>query len=97
MSNNDWLSSRSESEDVRVQIAVLYERLGHVILRLDNMNTKLDNRFTHAADQTAELERRVEKIESQVERARGFMFGVAAAGGFIGGGAAVGLSKFLSG
>jgi hypothetical protein len=84
-------------ENPEVAIAVLYERMGHVIARLDEMNAKLDRRFAHAEAQTADLERRVETIEKQVERARGFMLGAAAAGGFVGGGAAAALGRLLGG
>jgi hypothetical protein len=76
---------------------VLFERMGHVIARLDDMNGKLDRKFSHAEQQTAELERRVEKIEKQVERARGFMIGAACAGGFVGGGAAAAIGQMFGG
>lgn len=84
-------------ENPEVAIAVLYERMGHVIARLDEMNAKLDRRFAHAEAQTAELEKRVEKIEQDLTRARGFLFGLAAAGGFVGGGVATGLARVLGG
>jgi hypothetical protein len=84
-------------ENPEVAIAVLFERMGHVIARLDDMNSKLDRKFSHAEAQTAELERRVEKIEKQVERARGFMIGAACAGGFAGGGAAALIGQMFGG
>jgi hypothetical protein len=99
MSGSDLGSSSGKGgdDDLRVAVAVLYERLGHVIARLDDMNSKLDRRFSHAEAQTAELERRVEKIEKQVERARGFMIGAACAGGFAGGGAAALIGQLFGG
>lgn len=87
----------STPENPEVAIAVLYERMGHVIARLDEMNAKLDRRFAHAEAQTAELEKRVEKIEQDLTRARGFLFGLAATGGFVGGGVATGLARVLGG
>jgi molybdopterin-biosynthesis enzyme MoeA-like protein len=87
----------STPDDNTVAVAVLYERLGHVIARLDEMNDKLDRRFSTAEAQTAELERRVEKIENDLNRARGFLFGLAAAGGFVGGGVATAMAKVLGG
>lgn len=84
-------------ENPEVAIAILFERLGHVISRLDDMNAKLDRKFLHAEQQTAELEKRVEKIEQDLTRARGFLFGLAAAGGAVGGSVATALAKVLSG
>jgi hypothetical protein len=101
MSGSDTISAfgrgKGDDDDLRVSVAVLYERLGHVIARLDDMNGKLDRKFSHAEAQTAELERRVEKIEKQVERARGFMIGAACAGGFAGGGAAALIGQIFGG
>lgn len=85
MTSSNIAAMPAPPEDPKVAVAVLYERLGHVIARLDDMNAKLDRRFSHAEQQTAELERRVEEIEAQVNRARGFVFGLAAAGGAVGG------------
>lgn len=84
-------------ENPEVAIAVLFERLGHVISRLDDMNAKLDRRFSHAEAQTAELEKRVEAVEAQVMKARAFVFGLAAGGGALGGIIANALGKALGG
>lgn len=100
--SSKWMTAASigdvpPPEDPKVAVAVLYERLGHVIARLDDMNAKLDRRFSHAEAQTAELEKRVEAIEGQVNKARGFVFGLAAAGGTLGGMIANALGKALGG
>lgn len=100
MSGNDSIvafGKGKDEDDLRVAVAVLYERLGNVISKLDDMNSKLDRRFSHAEAQTAELEKRVEAVEAQVMRARAFVFGLAAGGGALGGLIANALGRALGG
>lgn len=83
------------STDQSVAIAVLYERLGHVIDKVDALSQKLDAQDTKRTAALDELEERVERIERQVSGARWFLAGVAAAGGAVGGSIAAGIAKMI--
>jgi len=78
-----------------VAVAVLFERLGHVMEKVDNLSTKLDEQDARRSDSLKELEARVVEIESQVSGVRWFLAGVAIAGGAIGGSVAAGVAKAL--
>lgn len=83
------------STDQSVAIAVLYERLGHVIDKVDALSVKLDAQDSKRTAALDELEMRVERIERQVSGARWFLAGVAAAGGAVGGSIAAGIAKMI--
>lgn len=82
------LKSVSQPADLTVSVAVLYERLGHVMTRLDDLSKKLDRQDTARTAAMGELERRVAEVEATLLKARWFMGGIAAAGGAFGGGIA---------
>ena len=71
--------------DPTVAVAVLYERLGHVIEKVDALTNKLDKQSAHRDFMMTEMENRIEQIEQQVNRAKWFLAGVAAGGGLLGG------------
>ena len=68
-----------------VDIAVLYERLGNLSAQIEALSRKIDGQSAHRDKAIAELESRVESIEAQVTRARGFLAGLAMGGGLLGG------------
>ena len=80
-----------------VAIAVLVERLGHVISRLDGIEAKLDAQDKRRTAALDELESRVEKIEKQTSNVKWFLAGIAASGGALGGGVAAMVAKALGG
>lgn len=69
-------------------IAVLYERMEHVIRAVEALSDKLDDHNAKRTKALADLEARVEHIERTMDRARWFLMGIAAAGGALGGGVA---------
>lgn len=75
----------SVPNDPNVAVAILYERLGHVIEKVDALSLKIDRQSAHRDSIMTELEHRVEKIEEQVNRTKWFLAGVAAGGGLLGG------------
>lgn len=83
--------------DPTVAIAVLYERIGHVIEKVDALSAKIDAQSAHRDQMLTDLEERVETIEKQMTGARGFLAGVAALGGVLGGGVAAGLAQMMGG
>lgn len=85
----------SVSHDPAIAIAVLYERLGHVIEKVDALSGKIDLQSAHRDHILSDMESRVEKIEDQVNRARWFLAGVAAGGGLLGGTVAGMIAKML--
>lgn len=89
------LSAVTPGADPMVAIAVLYERVEHVIAKIDDLSMKLDKQNAHRDEQFAELEDRVQAVERSVDRARWFLAGVAAAGGAIGGTIASFISQAL--
>lgn len=78
-----------------VAVAVLFERLGHVMEKVDALSVKLDEQDARRSEHLKELEARVVEIESQVSGVRWFLAGVAVAGGAIGGSVAAGVAKAL--
>ena len=78
-------------------IAVLFERLGHVMEKVDALSAKLDAQDQKRTAALSELETRVEHIEEQVQSIRWFLIGVAAAGGALGGSVAAGVARLLGG
>ena len=83
------------TSDPSIAIAVLFERLGHVIEKVDALSAKLDTQDSKRTEALQELEDRVEHIEKQVSGARFFLAGIAAAGGAIGGSIAAGIAKMI--
>lgn len=78
-----------------VAVAVLFERLGHVMEKVDNLSQKLDEQDARRLEHYKDLESRVAQIETQVSGVRWFLAGVAIAGGAIGGSVAAGVAKAL--
>ena len=87
----------SPPSDPTVAIAVLYERIGHVIEKVDALSAKIDAQSAHRDLMIQDLEERVQIIERQITGARGFLAGIAALGGLLGGGVAAGLAQLLGG
>lgn len=84
-----------DTHDPIIAVAILFERLDHVIAKIDDLSMKLDRHNVHRDQQFAELDRRVEDVERSIDRARWFLFGIAAAGGALGGSLASFLTKGL--
>jgi len=78
-----------------VDIAVLYERLGNLGAQIEALSQKIDGQSAHRDRAIAELEERVESIEEQVTRARGFVAGLAMGGGLLGGVASTLLTHWM--
>jgi len=85
----------SVPHDPSVAVAVLYERLGHVIEKVDALSHKIDRQSAHRDSIMTEMERRVEKIEDKVNKTAWFLGGVAAGGGLLGGAFAGMIAKML--
>jgi hypothetical protein len=83
--------------DPSIAIAVLFERINHVIEKVDAVSAKLDVQDEKRTEALQELEDRVEHIEKQVSGVRWFLAGVAIAGGAVGGSVAAGIAKMISG
>lgn len=80
-----------------VAIAVLFERLGHVIAAVEQLSQKLDAQDRKRTEALDELEMRVEKIEKQTSNVKWFLAGIAASGGALGGGVAAMVAQALGG
>lgn len=91
------MSATPLSHDPSVAIAVLFERLGHVIEKVDALSRKLDQQDIKRTAALVELEERVENIERQVNGVRWFLAGIAAGGGALGGAVASMVAKMLGG
>lgn len=87
----------SVPHDPNVAVAVLYERLGHVIEKVDALSAKIDRQSAHRDHIMTELEVRIEQIEMRVNRTAWFLAGVAAGGGLLGGTVAGLLAKAVGG
>lgn len=87
----------SVPNDPTVAVAVLYERLGHVIEKVDALSHKIDRQSAHRDGIMQEIEDRVEQIEEQVNKTKWFLAGVAAGGGLLGGSVAGMIAKMLGG
>ncbi|MFN9114007.1 MAG: hypothetical protein ACK5XN_28410, partial [Bacteroidota bacterium] len=72
-------------QNPQIAVAILFERLGHVIEKVDQLSAKLDQQDTKRTLALTELETRVEHIEKQVSSVRWFLAGIACAGGAVGG------------
>lgn len=83
--------------DPTVAVAVLYERLGHVMEKVDALSAKIDKQSAHRDSVMEDMDDRITKIEQQMLKARGFVFGLAAAGGALGGGLAAAFTKAFGG
>lgn len=81
----------------QVAVAILFERLGHVMEKVDSLTAKLDAQDVKRTKALAELEERVETIERQVSGVRWFLAGIACAGGAVGGSAAGMVARMLGG
>lgn len=86
-----------ETTEPSIAIAVLFERLGHVIEKVDALSVKLDQQEMKRTEALEELEERVEHIERQVSGVRWFLAGVAIAGGAVGGSIAAGVARMVGG
>ena len=83
--------------DPAIDIAVLYERVEHIIRQIDQLSRAVEQNNKHRDAQLVEIEERVEHVERTIDRARWFLFGLAAAGGAIGGTVASVISQALGG
>lgn len=83
------------SVDPQVNIAVLFERLGHVVAAVNSLSDKIDRMTSQQDQELRDLDERIRKVESQIASARWFMFGVAAGGGALGGGVAAAVASML--
>jgi len=72
-------------KDPQISIAVLFERLGHVMSKLDDLAVKMDRQTVSRDAKIDELEVRIDNLEDSMNRARWFLAGVAAGGGALGG------------
>lgn len=81
--------------DPQIAVAILFERLGHVIEKVDALSAKLDAQDTKRTQALVELEERVENIEHRMTSVGWFLAGIACAGGAVGGGAAAMVAKML--
>lgn len=86
-----------EHLDPQVSIAVLFERIGHIVEKVDSLTAKIDAHQRRETAQIEELEERVERIEKQMLSVRWFLAGVAAAGGALGGGVAAMIAQAVGG
>jgi len=90
-------SVANPSTDPAIAIAVLYERLGHVIEKVDALAAKIDIQSEQRNQMILDLEERVETIEKQITGARAFFAGIAAFGGILGGGFAAWVAQMMGG
>lgn len=83
--------------DPNVAIAILFERVGHLIEKVDALSEKMDESNAKRTRALADLESRVVHIERQMTSVRWFLAGVAAGGGALGGGIAAMVANMLGG
>lgn len=81
--------------DPQVAVAILFERLGHVIEKVDALSIKLDDQDSKRTKALSELEARVEHIERRMTSVGWFLAGIACAGGAVGGSAAAMVAQML--
>lgn len=81
--------------DPQIAVAILFERLGHVIEKVDALSVKLDVQDTKRTKALNELEERVEHIEKRMTGVGWFLAGVACAGGAVGGSIAGMIAKMI--
>lgn len=87
--------STHSSSDPQIAVAILFERLGHVIEKVDALSAKLDDQDNKRTKALNELEERVEHIERRMTSVGWFLAGIACAGGAVGGSAAAMVAKML--
>lgn len=85
----------SISENPQIAVAILFERLGHVIEKVDALSIKLDAQDAKRTQALLELETRVEHIERRMTSVGWFLAGIACAGGAVGGSAAAMVAKMI--
>jgi hypothetical protein len=81
--------------DPQIAVAILFERLGHVIEKVDALSAKLDAQDSKRTEALAELEQRVEHIERRMTSVGWFLAGIACAGGAVGGSAAAMVANMI--
>ena len=74
--------------DPQIAVAILFERIGHVIEKVDALSATLDAQDMKRTQALGELEARVEHIERRMTSVGWFLAGIACAGGAVGGSAA---------
>lgn len=87
----------SDAASTSVDIAIIYERLGTLSEKIEALGLKIDRQSAHRDKAIAELEERVQHIETQVTKARGFLAGLAMGGGLLGGIASTLLTHWIAG
>lgn len=88
-------STSFNPNDINSVVATLFERLGNLMEKVDNLGIKLDQQEAKRIAANDELETRVEHIEAQITSARWFITGLAAGGGVIGGTVASLITRLL--
>jgi hypothetical protein len=83
--------------DPQIAVAILFERIGHVIEKVDALSAKLDAQDSKRTKALAELEERVEHIERKMTSMSWFLAGVACAGGAVGGSAFAMVANMIGG
>lgn len=83
------------TNDPNVAVAILFERVGHLIEKVDALSVKIDDSNTKRQRAFSDLETRVVHIERQMSSVRYFLAGVAAGGGALGGGVAAMIANML--
>jgi pantothenate kinase len=78
-------------------IAVLFERLDHVIKAVEALSEKMDAHNDARKEVLRDLEERVAHIETSMNKARAFMIGLALGVGALGGGTAGFVMSMLGG
>jgi hypothetical protein len=81
--------------DPQIAVAILFERIGHVIEKVDALSAKLDAQDTKRTEALKELETRVEHIEKRMTSVGWFLAGIACAGGAVGGSVASMVAKMI--
>lgn len=87
--------SSSLPSNPQIAVAILFERLGHVIEKVDALSAKLDAQDSKRTQALSELEERVEHIERRMTSVGWFLAGIACAGGAVGGSAAAMVAQML--
>ena len=93
----DSVAKGQYPNDNTVDVAVLYERLSHVMAKVDEVSKKIDDNNAARVVSTAHLEDRVTQIETQLTSMRWFLTGLAAGGGVLGGFVASAVTKIIGG
>jgi hypothetical protein len=85
------------NDNPQVAVAILFERLGHVIEKVDALSAKIDAQDAKRTAALAEVEERVENIERRMTSVGWFLAGIACAGGAVGGSAAAMVAQMIGG